>query len=147
MKRKLLAVGGLLAVVCIIVGAFAYSLYIDFPSIDGPSEVRAYLPEEYSIKEAHYYQLRGFMDTWDLYRFTTSREAIDYLIVELKLESKGIVQNYPLIISKPPPYWWNPEDLPEAELFQSRERAPDGRLYDLLYSEDEGIVYMIRFDG
>ena len=147
MKRILLAVVGFLVLVCILVGAFAYSFYIDFPSIDGPSEVRAYLPEKFSIEEAHYYQLRGFMDTWDLYRFTTSPEAIDYLIVLLKLESKGIVQNYPLIISKPPPYWWDPELLDEAELFESTERALDDRLYELLYSEKTGIVYLIRFDG
>jgi hypothetical protein len=147
LKRKILRIGGILVMVCILAGTFAYSLYIDFPSIDGPDEVRMYLPEKYSIKEAHYYQLRGFMDTWDLYRFTTSPEAIDYLIVLLKLESKGIVQNYPLIISKPPPYWWDPELLEEAELFQSTERALDDRLYELLYSRKTSIAYLIRFDG
>ena len=118
MKRKILAAG-----------AIAYSLYIDFPSLDGPGEVRIFLPEEYSIEDVHYYKLRGFMDTWDLYRFTTSPEAIDYLIVKLMLESKGIGNNYPLIISKPPPYWWGPELLEEVELFQSAERALDDRLY------------------
>jgi hypothetical protein len=87
------------------------------------------------------------MDTWELYRFSTSSDAVAYLVNKLNLESKGMVHTFDLIISKPPPYWWNPEHLPEAEYYQSRERALDGKLYDLLYSKVDGIVYMIRFDG
>jgi hypothetical protein len=120
---------------------------VDWPSFDGPGKVRVFVPDEYAIYDAYYYRLRGFMDTWDLYRFSTSPAAIDFLISNLNLESRGFVSNFPLIISKPPPYWWDPELLEIAELFQSKERASDGRHYDLLYSEETGIVYMIRFDG
>lgn len=35
----------------------------------------------------------------------------------------------------------------QAELYRSRERAPDGHLLDLLYSTESRLAYMIRFDG
>jgi hypothetical protein len=57
------------------------------------------------------------------------------------------VQNYPLIISKPPPYWWYSEKPGEAELFQSSKSVFNGRNDELLYSGKSGIVYLIRFDG
>jgi hypothetical protein len=132
---------------CLLISAFAYALYVDWPAFDEPQAVRVYLPVEYPIEDAHHYKLRSFMDTWDLYKFTTSSSAIAHLKSELKLESRGYVQNFDLIISKPPAYWWEPEKLDEAELFQSTERADDGRLYELLYSEETGITYLIRFDG
>jgi hypothetical protein len=87
------------------------------------------------------------MDTWELYRFTTTPEAVAFLATELSLESKGTVNNFPLIISKPPPYWWDPELLDNAELFSAKQRAADGHSYEILYSIDTGIVYLIRFDG
>ena len=147
MNRRLIRVLGYIFLACLLIAVFIYSRYIDWPSIDKTSEVRVYLPDQYPVSKTYHYTLRNFMDTWELYRFSTSSDAVAFLINDLKLESKGIVHEFDLIISKPPPYWWNPEHLIEAELYESRERALDGRLYDLLYSEDEGIVYMIRFDG
>jgi hypothetical protein len=128
-------------------GILTYSRYIDFPPFDDSQEVRAYLPDKYPIKDAHHYTYNNFMDNWELYRFSTTSEAIIYLASELNLESQGFVHEFPLIISKPPPYWWNPELLDNAELFRSSTRAPDGHNYDLLFSEETGIAYMIRFDG
>ena len=145
-RRLLLKLSLFLILVALLVG-FAYLRYINWPSFGGAKEVRVYLPEEYPVKDAHHYTLRSFMDTWELYRFTTTPDAINFLVENLNLESHGLVYEFPLIVSKPPPYWWNPELLREAEYFSSRERAPDGRLYDLLYSMERGIVYLIRFDG
>ena len=142
-----LSIIGLGLFVCVGCGLAAYSRYIDFPSFDGSSEIRTYLPETYPITDAHHYSFNNFMDNWELYRFSTTPEAIIFLASELHLESQGVVHEFPLIISKPPPYWWNPELLKEAELFRSSQRAPDGHTYDLLYSSASGIAYMIRFDG
>ena len=138
---------GLSFLICLLCGLVAYSRYIDFPSFDAYSEIRAYLPEPYPLTAAHHYLYNNFMDNWELYRFSTTPEAILFLASELHLESQGMVHEFPLIISKPPPYWWNPELLEEAELFRSGKRAPDGHNYDLLYSTETGIAYMIRFDG
>ncbi len=147
MKRRLLrALGGTVLAV-LLLGGVGYSRYIDWPAFDDSALIRVYIPDEYPLDDAHHYTLRGFMDTWDLYRFSTSPEAILFLVAELKLESTGTVREFDLIISKPPAYWWDPELLREAEYYQSYERAADGRLYDLLYSREEGIAYMIRFDG
>jgi len=129
------------------VGLVGFLRYVDWPSFGGEHQVREILPEEYPLEHAHHYKLRAFMDNWGLYRFQTSPEAIAYLKTELNLESQGLVQHFPLIISRPPPYWWHPERLAQAEYFQSATRAADGRLYDLLYAQQSGIVYMIRFDG
>jgi len=147
MNRRIPYVFGLSLFTCLLCGVLAYSRYIDFPSFDGSSEVRAYLPEKYPITEVHHYTYNNFMDNWELYRFSTTPEAIAFLASRLHLESRGMVYEFPLIISKPPPYWWDPELLKEAELFRSSKRAPDGHNYDLLYSRETGIAYMIRFDG
>jgi hypothetical protein len=109
--------------------------------------VRAYLPDQYPVSDAHHYTYRNFMDTWELYRFSASPEAISFLAGELNLEEPVPVQKFPLIVSRPPPYWWHPELLPEADLYRSQQRSPDGHNYDLLYSAGEGIAYLIRFDG
>lgn len=132
---------------CLLMAAFAYSRYVDWPSFGDTDELRIYLPDEYQLDDPRYYQLRNFMDTWELFKFNTSPSAMEFLIDELNLESQGFVYNFPLIISRPPPYWWHPERLDEAELFQSSERAADGRHYELLYAEASGIVFMIRFDS
>ena len=144
---RALAILGPGLLICLACGLLAYSRYIDFPSFDGSPAIRAYLPDTYSINDAHHYSYNNFMDNWELYRFSTTPEAINFLVSELRLESQGMVHEFPLIISKPPPYWWNPELLKEAELFRSSQRAPDGHTYDLLYSSEAGIAYMIRFDG
>jgi len=144
---RALSVIGISVLLCLLCGLVVYSRYIDFPSFDGSPEIRAYLPETYPITDAHHYSFNNFMDNWELYRFSTTPEAIIFLASELHLESQGMVHEFPLIISKPPPYWWNPELLKEAELFRSSQRAPDGHTYDLLYSSASGIAYMIRFDG
>lgn len=128
-------------------GAAIYSRHVDWPSLGGSSRVRAYIPGPYPIGDAHHYTYRNFMDTWELYRFTTTPEAIAYLADELNLSAPATVRRFPLIISRPPPYWCHPERLPEAELYRSEDRAPAGRLYDLLFSRDSGIAYLIRFDG
>lgn len=145
--RRALPVIGLSLFICLLCGLVAYSRYIDFPSFDGSSDLRVYLPEKYPITDAHHYLYNNFMDNWELYQFSTTPEAIAFLASDLNLESQGRVYEFPLIISKPPPYWWNPERLKEAELFRSSKRAPDGHNYDLLYSRETGIAYMIRFDG
>ncbi len=146
-KRNLwafLLAGFLIPLAC---AGLAYARFIDWPSTGGTGQVRAYLPERFLAQDAHHYRYRNFMDTWELYRFRTTPEAIDYLAASLKLEPAGQVSNFPLIVSRPPPYWWHPEALPEATLYSSAERAPDGHLYDLLYAEESGIAYLIRFDG
>jgi hypothetical protein len=146
LRRWLLPAAALLMTLCAC-AACGYARYIDFPAGDDSVLVRAYLPEPHPLEGAHHDLLRGFMDSWELYRFETSPEGVAYLVQSLSLESQGLVYEFPLIISKPPAYWWDPEQLAEAEYFTSHERAADGYLYDLLYSEADGIVYMIRFDG
>ena len=146
-NRNIPSIIGLGVFTCLLCGLLAYSRYIDFPSLDGSSEIRAYLPDTYPIRDAHHYSYHNFMDNWELYRFSTTLESIHFTVSELHLESQGMVHEFPLIISKPPPYWWDPELLKEAELFRSSQRAPDGHTYDLLYSSESGIAYMIRFDG
>jgi hypothetical protein len=147
LNSRLLRILGYIILACLLIGIFAYSRYIDWPSGDASPEVRVYLPDQYPLSEAYHYTLRDFMDTWELYRFSTSSDAVAFLVNDLNLESQGMVNEFDLIISKPPPHWWDPEHLLEAEYYQSRDRAADGRLYDLLCSKDDGIVYMIRFDG
>lgn len=138
---------GLIILACTLCAGFGYASYIDWPSFNEPRSVRNYLPDEYPVNDAHHYTYSNFMDTWELYRFTTTPEAVAFLAAELSLESKGTVNNFPLIISKPPPYWWDPELLDNAELFRANQRAADGHIYEILYSRDTGIVYLIRFDG
>lgn len=147
MKNRLPPLVFLLLVVCLFCGAVGYSRHVDWPSIGGAREVRAYVPEDYPLEDAHHYTYRNFMDTWELYRFTSSPAAIRFLAEKLKLGSPATVYEFPLIVSRPPPYWWHPEQLPKAELYASAERAEDGRIYELLYSGETGIAYMIRFDG
>jgi hypothetical protein len=115
-----------------------YSRYIDWPSIGGSAQVRGIIPQPYPITNAHHYTYRNFLDTWELYRFTTSPETIAYLGNTLNLSDPKTVHEFPMIVSRPPPYWWHPELLTEALLYRSDERAPYGHLYDLLYSEDIG---------
>jgi hypothetical protein len=54
--------------------------------------------------------------------------------------------SFPMIVSRPPPYWWHPE-LPEGARYAGQERAPDRKKYGLLYSSASGIAYLLRFDG
>ena len=146
-KQRIPLVLGLVLTGCLACSAIAYSRYVDWPSLGGLTEVRAYLPEEYPVHDAYHYTYRNFMDTWELYRFTTTPEAIEYLVDALNLSAPATVYEFNLIVSRPPPYWWHPESLPEVQLYRSKQRAPDGYLYDLLYSVDLGIAYLIRFDG
>jgi hypothetical protein len=87
------------------------------------------------------------MDTWELYRFTTTPDAISHLASELNLTAPAAVHEFPMIVSRPPPYWWHPELLADAQLYRGAVRAPDGHLYDLLYSPDTGTAYLVRYDG
>jgi hypothetical protein len=138
---------GLILLVCLICGGLTYSRYIDWPSFGAKGSVRFYIPDQFPISDTHHYTYSNFMDTWELYRFTTTPEAISYLATELNLASPATVHEFPLIISRPPPYWWHPELLPDAQLYRSAHRASDGHLYDLLYSPDSGIAFLVRFDG
>jgi len=140
-KRHFFRFLGLIIAFCLFCTAIAYSRYIDWPSLGGKAQVRRIIPKPYPITDAHHYTYRNFMDTWELYRFTTSPETINYLVNALNLSDPKTVYEFPLIVSRPPPYWWHPEVLPQALLYRSEERAPDGHLYDLLYSEDIGIAY------
>jgi hypothetical protein len=124
-----------------------YSRYYDWPSFNGAAHVREYVPASYPVANAHYYQYDNIVDTWELYRFNTSPEAVAKLAENLRLSSQGTVSNFALIVSRPPPNWWHPEQLASAELFAALERGPDGMNYELLYAADTGTVYMIRFDG
>jgi hypothetical protein len=146
-KRRFLRFLVLAITGCLLCSATVYSRYIDWPSIGGSAQVRGIIPQPYPITNAHHYTYRNFMDTWELYRFTTTPGAVAYLVNALKLSDPKTVYEFPMIVSRPPPYWWHPEVLPEAQLYGSDRRAPDGRLYELLYSEDTGVVYLIRFDG
>jgi hypothetical protein len=146
-KRRFLRFLVLAITGCLLCSATVYSRYIDWPSIGGSAQVRGIIPQPYPITNAHHYTYRNFMDTWELYRFTTTPGAVAYLVNALKLSDPKTVYEFPMIVSRPPPYWWHPEVLPEAQLYGSDGRAPDGRLYELLYSEDTGVVYLIRFDG
>lgn len=146
-KHLLTCLLGLATAGCLLCAATGYSRYVDWPSFGGRTQVREYIPEPYPVTNAHHYTYRNFMDTWELYRFTTTPEAIEYLADALNLSASVTVYEFPMIISRPPPYWWHPEELPQAQLYQGDKRAPDGHLYDLLYSEDSGVAYLIRFDG
>jgi hypothetical protein len=145
--RRSRLVLGLSLFACLLCGVISYSRYIDFPSFGSSGKVRTYLPEQYPVEDAYHYSYHNFMDNWELYRFSTTPEAIAFLASDLNLESQGLVHKFPMIISKPPPYWWDPELLENAELFSSRSRAPDGHNYNLLFSRETGIAYMVRFDG
>ncbi len=147
MIRRLSIPLGLALIACLLGSALAYARYKDWPPGDDIHLVRAYLPEAYPVAGARHYTYRNYTDSWELYRFTTTSEAIARLTESLHLARAGTVHEFPLIISKPPPYWWDPKLLSEADLYHSAERAPDGQLYDLLYSTETGIAYLIRFDG
>jgi hypothetical protein len=146
-KPRLFHLLGVVAAGCLACSALAYSRYVDWPSLGGEAQVREYLPERYPLAGTHHYTYSNFMDTWELYRFTTTPEAIAYLADGLGLSAPAPVREFPLIISRPPPYWWHPETLQEAQLYRNGQRAPDGHMYDLLYSADSGVAYLIRFDG
>ena len=146
-KNRLGLAVGVIVMACALCAGAGYSRYVDWPSFGANAEVRLYIPDRYPISDTHQYTYSNFMDTWELYRFTTTPDAIVYLADELKLASPATVHEFPLIISRPPPYWWHPELLPDAELYRSSVRAPDGHLYDLLYAQDSGVAYLIRFDG
>ena len=146
-KRHSFRFLGLTLLFCMFCSAIAYSRYIDWPSLGGRAQVRRIIPQPYPITNAHHYTYRNFMDTWELYRFRINPETIVYLVDAFNLSNPKTVFEFPMIVSRPPPYWWHPEVLPEAQLYGSNRRAPDGRLYELLYSEDTGITYLIRFDG
>lgn len=124
-----------------------YSRYYDWPSFNDAAQVREYLPASYPVADAHYYQLRNMVETWELYRFNTSADAVAKLTKRLRLSSQGTVKNFAMIVTQPRPHWWHPEQLASAELFAALERGPDGRNYELLYAADTGTVYMIRFEG
>ena len=127
--------------------ALVYSRHVDWPSLGGTEDVRVYLPDPYPLSEAHHYTYGSFMDTWELYRITSIPEAVAYMADTLNLPSAVTVHKFPLIISRPPPYWWRPEALQEAQLYRSEQRDPDARRYDLLYSAGSGVAYLVRFDG
>jgi hypothetical protein len=146
-KNRLPFMIGLIILACVLCPALGYSRYVDWPSFGAASQVRRYIPEPYPLSATYHYTYANFMDTWELYRFTTTPDGIAYLSDKLNLGAPATVHNFPLIVSRPPPYWWHPELLADAELFRSDGRAPDGRLYDLLYSPASGIAYLIRFDG
>ena len=112
-----------------------------------PLAASRYLPDPYPLSEAHHYTYGSFMDTWELYRITSIPEAVAYMADTLNLPSAVTVHEFPLIISRPPPYWWRPEALQEAQLYRSEQQDPDGRRYDLLYSAGSGVAYLVRFDG
>src|SRR5919205_2460775 len=95
---RAVSIMGLSLLICLLCGLVACSRYIDFPSFDGSSEIRAYLPDPYPITDAHHYSYNNFMDNWELYRFSTTPEAIIFLESELHLESRGMVHDFPLII-------------------------------------------------
>src|ERR1051326_8582761 len=88
---RVLSIFGLSLLICLLCGLTAYSRYIDFPSFDASSEIRAYLPEPYPLTDAHHYSYNNFMDNWELYRFSTTPEAIKFLASELHLQSQGMV--------------------------------------------------------
>jgi len=146
-RKRLLVLLVLALDACLLCAAFGYSRYVDWPSFGGEARVRAILPEPYPVGDAHHYTYRNFMDTWELYRFETSIEAIAYLVEQLNLGPPNTVYEFPMIVSRPPPYWWHPEDLAQAEIYGSSQRAPDGRRYELLYSAQAGTAYLLRFDG
>ncbi|HTO99932.1 MAG TPA: hypothetical protein VMJ64_01055, partial [Anaerolineales bacterium] len=131
----------------VLCAAFAYSRYIDWPSFSAAPQVRAYLPASYLVSDAHHYAYNNFMDNWELYRFTTTPDAIAYLANSLDLAAPASVHEFPLIVSRPPPYWWHPEALTNTSLYRSAVRASDGHLYDLLYSVEDGTAYLVRYDG
>jgi hypothetical protein len=147
MSRRMVVSFSISVIACILCGTLGYARYVDWPSFDESAHVREYLPIPYPIQDAHFYQYRNFMDTWEVYRFTTSPEAIDFLVTSLHLSLAGVVYEFPLIVSRPPPYWWHPELLREANLYRNRERAPNGHAYELLYSQETGVAYLIQFDG
>ena len=146
-KHRITSFIGLVTAGCMLCGAIAYSRYVDWPSFGRSFQVREYVPEPYPISDAHHYTYRNFMDTWELYKFTTTPEAIAYLADILNLSAPVTVYEFPLIISRPPPYWWHPEILAQAKLYRSNERSPDGHRYDLIHSPESGVTYLIRFDG
>jgi hypothetical protein len=145
-SRLLLAIAGIL-MTCVICAAVAYSRYVDWPSFGAGAQLRAYIPASYPLSDTHQYTYNNFMDNWELFRFTTTPEAISHLAGALSLAAPATVHEFPLIVSRPPPYWWHPELLENALLYRSSVRAPDGHLYDLLYSPDTGIAYLVRYDG
>ena len=124
-----------------------YSRYYDWLSFNDDAHVREYVPANYPVADAHYYRFRNMVDTWELYRFNTSADAVAKLAKRLRLSSQGKVRNFALIITQPPPHWWHPEQLASAELFAARQRGPDGKNYEMLYAADTGTVYLMRFEG
>lgn len=124
-----------------------YARYHGWLSFNDVAHVREYVPANYPVADAHYYRFRNMVYTWELYRFNTSVEAVAKLAERLQLSSQGKVSNFSLIITQPPPYWWHPEALASAELFAARQGGPDGKGYEMLYAEDTGTVYLMRFEG
>ena len=146
-RPRLLSTIGIILVICMLCVAGMYSRYVDWPSFGANAQVRRYIAEPYPVSNTYHYTYSNFMDTWELYRFKTTPDAIARLARNLNLAAPASVHSFPLIISRPPPYWWHPELLADADLYRSAVRAPDGHLYDLLYSKESGVAYLIRFDG
>lgn len=78
MARKIFSASAIFVIVCVLASAFAYSLYIDFPSLDGPAEIRFCLPEEYSIEEAELFHttVRALMIDFTRYYTQEDRYCI-----------------------------------------------------------------------
>ena len=110
--------------------------------------MRVYHPEAYPVKHAHHYTYGGFMDTWELYRFSTSPEGVEYLAASLNLSLWRPSLNFHSSSRGRHLTGGIPRScLRRPSTVAPKGRQTDGHHYDLLYSAESGTAYLIRFDG
>ena len=131
-----------LVLMVVVVGIW-YLRYIDFPSFDGETQLREIAEYRHEARSVHYFRSRNFMDTWHLLRAEIAPEQIEHYVPDLGLEQRGEVEHFDLIISRPPPYWWHPERLPRAVLYEGS--VPDGRSLTLRYAEESSTAYFLVY--
>ncbi len=125
------------------VAAIWYMRHIDFPATDGMNELRQIAGYEFEARRAYYYRSRNFMDTWHLLRAEIPPTDLERYVAELALQEAGAVEYFDLIISRPPPYWWHPERIPSATLYEGWLR--NERSITLMYSADAETAYLLLY--
>ncbi len=125
------------------IGGALYLRHIDWPPNDGSDELAALAGEDLRARNVYFYRSRNFMDTWDLYRFEVSTLSLEEFAARRNLELRGQVEHFPLIVSRPPPFWWRPERLPQASLWEGTDAS--GRSYSMMHDSRSLTTYLLTY--
>ncbi len=120
-----------------------YLRHIDWPPSDGGEELEALAGESLPARNVYFYRSRNFMDTWDLYRFEIATRSVETFATDRRLELHGQVEYFPLIVSRPPPFWWHPERLAQADLWEGTDQR--GRTYSMMHDRQTLTTYLLTY--